>query len=418
MTVVVIGCNHRTAPLDVLERVAVSADDLPKVLHEVCQGPHVSEAVVLSTCNRTEVYGKAERFHDAYEEVRDTLAAAAGMAPEDLAQHLYVHFDDEAARHLFAVAAGLDSAVLGEHEILGQVRSAWETSMAEGAARTSLNLLFRSAVGAGKRVRTETAIGRHTASVSQVAVEVADERLGLTGRDVLVLGAGEIGAGVLRGLARFPGARVTVANRTLARAAELATDLGAEAVELDELPARLATADVVLGATGSPGVLVTRQLVAAAMVARPERPLLLVDVARPRDIDPGAAELDRVELVDLDALQVLANRGLEKRAAEIGAVERLLVEEHDRYCTATSAQTVSPLVGSFHRWAEAVRRGELDRFDARLERLDPEQRELVADLSSALVAKLLHEPTVRLKHAAGTPRGDRLADALRELFEL
>ena len=418
MTVVAIGLNHRTAPVAVLEQVAIPADHLPKVLYEVCNGPHVSEAVVLSTCNRTEVYCKAERFHDAYHEVRDSLAVASGLAPEALAEHLYVHFDDEAVRHLFAVAAGLDSAILGEHEILGQVRTAWETAMAEGASRTALNLLFRSAVSAGKRVRTETAIGRHTASVSQVAVEVAEDRLGLDGRRVLLLGAGEVGSGVTKAMARFPGAQVVVVNRTLARAAELAVELDAEPAELDELPARLAEADVVLAATGAPGVMITRDDVAAAMVTRSERPLLLVDVARPHDVDPAASALPGVELVDLDELQALANRGLERRADEVGAVQRLLAEELERYRAATSAQQVSPLIAGMHRWAEAVRRGELERFDARLERLDPAQREVVTDLTAAMVAKLLHEPTVRLKQAAGTPRGDRLAEALRELFEL
>jgi glutamyl-tRNA reductase len=418
MTLVAIGCNHRTAPLDVLERVAVTADDLPKVLHGVCAGPHVAEAVILSTCNRTEVYCRAERFHDAYAEVRDALASAAGMATEDLAEHLYVHFDDEAVRHLFAVAAGLDSVVVGEHEILGQVRAAWQSAMAEGAARTSLNLLFRSAVGAGKRARTETAIGRHTASVSQVAVEAANERVGLDGREVLVLGAGEVGAGVLRALARFPGSRVVVANRTLARAAELGAPLGAEAVALDEVPARLAAADVVLAATGAPGVLLTAEQVAAALVTRAQRPLLLLDVARPHDIDPATADLDGVDLIDLDDLQALANRGLERRLAEVSRVQALLDDEHRRYRAATSAQAVSPLIGSMHRWAEAVRRGELDRFDARLDRLGPDERELVTQVTAAVVAKLLHEPTVRLKGAAGTPRGDRLADAVQELFDL
>lgn len=418
MTVVAIGLNHRTAPVAVLEQVAIPGDLVPKVLHEVCSGAHVTEAVVLSTCNRTEVYCKAERFHDAYQEVRDALAIAAGLVPEALAEHLYVHYDEEAVRHLFSVAAGLDSAVLGEHEILGQVRTAWETAMAEGAARTALNLLFRSAIGAGKRARTETAIGRHTASVSQVAVEEANARVGLEGRTVLLLGTGDMGAGVTRTLARFPGARVVVANRTLARAAELAAPLGAEAVELAELPAGLIQADVVLAATGAPEVLVTRDAVATAMAQRPERPLLLIDLARPHDVEREVAEVAGTQLVDLDELQLLANRGLERRAAEIDAVQHVIADEFDKYRTATSAQRVSPLIGSLHRWAEAVRRGELERFDSRLDGLDPEQREVVADLTAAVVAKILHEPTVRLKQAAGSPRGDRLADAVRELFEL
>ena len=418
MTIVAIGLNHRTAPVAVLEQVAIPADSLPKVLHEVCNGAHVTEAVVLSTCNRTEVYCRAERFHDAFTEVRDALALLVGMAPDALTPHLYVHFDDEAVLHLLRVSAGLDSVVLGEHEIQGQVRSAWETAMAEGAARASLNLLFRCALGAGKRARTETAIGRHSASVPQVAVEAADAWGGLDDRQVLLLGAGEMGAGVTRALSRFPGAKVTVANRTLARAGELAGALGAEAVELDDLADHLARADVVLAATAAAQPVVSRDAVAAAMVDRPERPLLLIDLARPRNVEEQAGTVPGAELLDLDQLQQLANRGLDRRAAEVGAVEAILAEELGRYRAATSAQQVSPLIGSLHRWAEAVRRGELERFDARLQRLGDEERKLVADLSAAVVAKLLHEPTVRLKQAGGTPRGERLADAMRELFDL
>jgi glutamyl-tRNA reductase len=418
MTVVAIGCNHRSAPLHLLERVAVSPDELPKMLHGLCSGAHVSEAVVLSTCNRVEVYCKAERFHDGYQEVRDALAASCGLQPEVLAEHLYVHFDDEAVRHLFSVAAGLDSVVIGEHEILGQVRSAWEVAMGEGTSRASLNLLFRSAVAAGKRARTETAIGRHTASVGQVAVRLADERVGLGGRTVLLVGAGEVAASAARALSRHADATVVALNRTPDRAARLAAGPAVEVAALDQLPFRLAEADVVLTATASPGPLLTHDTVRAAMATRPDRPLLVVDAGHPRDVEPAVVDIAGVALVDLVELQAVANRGVEARAAEIGAVEVVIADELDRYRAATSAQQVAPLIAALHQTAEAIRRGELDRFDPRLARLGPEERELVADLSAAVVAKLLHEPTVRLRQAAGTPRGDRLADALRELFEL
>jgi glutamyl-tRNA reductase len=219
VSLVVLGVDHRTVPLELLERTSVTDDALPKALHDLRSRPNVSEAVVLSTCNRTEVYAVAERFHGAFQDIRDFLCDHAGLAPDELSDHLYTAYDEEAVAHLFAVAAGLESDVLGEHEILGQVRRAWERAAEEGAARTTLNRVFRHAVEVGKRARTETAIGRSAASVSSAAVAMVSERIGELGaRKVLVLGAGEVGEGLAVALAGAGAGSVVVANRTAARA--------------------------------------------------------------------------------------------------------------------------------------------------------------------------------------------------------
>ena len=223
MSVVVVGANHRTAPLELLERMSVTGDALPKLLHHLEAGEHISEVVVLATCNRTEVYLVAERFHGAYGEVRDFFSDLTFLPPDRFADSLYVHYDDQAVTHLFEVAAGLDSAVPGEHEILGQVRSAWEVARAEGTARRGLNLLFRHALEVGKRARTETAIGTHITSVSQAAVQIAADRLGtLAGRRVVLVGAGAMGRGMADFLAAEGVEELVLANRTAGRAAELA----------------------------------------------------------------------------------------------------------------------------------------------------------------------------------------------------
>ena len=252
MSVVVIGLNHRSTPLDLLERMTITDAALPKALHNLLSRDDVSEAVVLSTCNRTEIYAVAERFHGAYQDIRDVLAEVAFLAPEDFSDHLYTHYDAPAVAHLFAVASGLDSAVLGESEILGQVKVAWERARDEGASGPGLNLLFRHALEAGKRARTETAIARNVTSVSQAAVALAADRLGgLRGRRVLVLGAGEMGEAMVLGLAKAGVTDVAVANRTHERAEALAARVHGRAVQIQDVVAAIAEVDVLLTSTGA-----------------------------------------------------------------------------------------------------------------------------------------------------------------------
>jgi len=419
VSVVVIGLNHRTAPLDLLERMAIGDGQLPKALHDLCTRPNISEALVLSTCNRTEVYAVAERFHGAYGDIRGFLADFSYLPPDEFADHLYVHYDTAAVSHLMSVTAGLDSAVLGESEVQGQVKLAWERARAEGTAGPALNLLLRHVLEAGKRARTETGIARHIASVSQAAVAMAGERLGtIAGKTVLVLGAGEMGEGTAVALAGAGAGRVLVANRTPARAKELAARVGGEPVPLAELPDRLAGADVLLTSTGSRVPLLEQADVAPIMAARPDRPLLVVDIAMPRDVDPGVGEIPEVTLLDMDDLRRFAAAGIAERRREVAAVEAILNEEIERYLGATSAREVAPMIVALRQRAEAVRSAELERFQGRYDDLDPRQLDLVEAVTKGLVAKLLHQPTVVLKDAAGSARGDRLVAALRELFEI
>jgi glutamyl-tRNA reductase len=417
MSVLVVGLNHRTCPLELLERMTVCDAELPKALHDLLGRDHISEAVVLSTCNRSEVYAVAERFHAAYQEIRDFLAEVAFLAPEDFADHLYVHYDSPAVTHLFSVAAGLDSAVLGESEVLGQVRSAWDTARAEAAAGPTLNLLFRHALEAGKAARTETGIARSVTSVSQAAVAMAADRLGgLAGRRVLVLGAGDMGAAMALGLAKAGGAEVLVANRTWERSQELAARVGGTPVRFAEVPDALGDVDVLLSSTGAASTLLAVEDLAPVVAARPDRPLLVVDIAVPRDIDSAVGELAGVTLLDMDDLRAFAEAGAQARRAEVTAVRRLLDRELDRYLSATSAREVAPLITALRDRAEAVRVAELDRHQARLAGLDDRQLAAVESLTRGIVAKLLHEPSVALRDAAGTTRGDRLVATVRDLF--
>jgi glutamyl-tRNA reductase len=419
VSVVVIGLNHRTVPLDLLERMTIDESRLGKALHDVASREHVSEAVVLSTCNRTEIYVVAEKFHGAYADVRDFLSEMAFLPPEDFSDHLYVSYDEEAAAHLFAVTSGLDSAVIGEAEILGQVRNAWTRAQEEGTVGTSLNLMFRHALEVGKRARTETGISRHIASVSTAAVAMAAQRLGsLEGRSILVLGAGDMGEGMVRSLVGAGVADVRIANRTWDRAVELADRLGGRAVGLADVEVALGQVDLLLTSTGASSLMLEHSDLARVMGQRTGRPLLVVDVAVPRDVDPSAGTLDGITLLDMDDLRDFAEAGMVERRREVAAVRRMVDEEVARFTAVATAQEVAPLVSALHDRGEAVRTAELERFRSRLAELDDRQLEAVEALTHGIVAKLLHHPTVGLKDAAGTARGERLAEALRDLFKL
>ena len=412
---IVVGLNHRTASLDLLERMTVPAERLPKSLHDLVARDHVTEAVLLSTCNRTEVYAVVEKYHDGVGDVRTSLAQMLQVSPEDFADHLYEFHDAGAVAHLFSVAAGIDSAVLGESEILGQVRQAWESATAEGAAGPGLHMLFRHALEVGKKVRTATGIGRGTTPVSSAAVALAADRMGgLDGKRVLVLGAGEMAEGMVTALAAAD-TEVLVANRTPARAEELAGKVGGRSVPLADLRDTIAEVDVLLTSTGATQVIVEHAEIEAVVEARGGRPLLIVDVAVPRDVDPAAAELPGVTLLDMDDLRSFADAGLAGRRREATRARDLVDEEVLRWRDAATAREVAPLVAELRARVEAVRATEVDKAGRRL---SDAEREALDAVTRAVVAKVLHEPTVRLKDAAGTVRGERLAEALRELFDL
>ncbi len=425
MSLLVVGLSHRTVPLEILERMAVPAEHLPKALGDLVSRDFVSEAVVLSTCHRTEIYVVAERFHGGVQDIRHFLTGLAFLPPEDFSDHLFTYHDETAAAHLFAVAAGLESVVLGESQILGQVRAAWERARDEGAAGARLSGLFRHALEVGKRVRSDTAIGRGVTSLSQAAVALATHRLGtLEGLRLVLLGAGEMGEGMADDLAAAAatadgdGPEVVVASRTRQRAVKVAEKVGADVVDLDRLPSALGTADVLLSSTGSPTVVLGRSELAEVMAHRPDRPLLIVDMGMPRDIDPAVRSIPGVALLDLADLQSFVEAGIDERRKEVARVRAIVDEEVVRFQDLVAERQAAPLVTALRDRADDLRVAELARYRSRLGGLDPAQQEAVAALTRTLLGKLLHEPTVRLKESAGTARGERLAEAIQELFDL
>lgn len=419
MSIVVFGVNHRTGPLALLERVTIADDAIAKTVHSLMSRPNIREVVVLSTCNRTEVYAVAEKFHGAYGDLRDFFCDLGGFSADELIPHVYSQHDDAAISHLFEVASGLDSAVLGESEILGQVRTAWERSQREGGSLSTLNLLFRHAIETGKRARTETSIGRHTSSVSHAAVDMARESLGaIDGMTVLVVGAGDMGEGVTVALADSGVGRVLVTNRTIAKAQALADRVNGSVTEFYRLAETLSEADVVVTCTGAGSTVIDASMVKNAMAQRAQRPLFIVDIAVPRDVDSDVAAIDGVTLLDLDNLRDWAARGQAQRATEALAVRDIIIQEIERFNMETTARQAAPLVAQLHERAEAVRAAEIERQHKKLSSLTPEQQDAVDAVTKGIVAKLLHDMSVRLKDDAGTPRGERNSAAVRDLFDL
>ena len=419
MSLIVVGLNHNTAPVEMRERVAVPSSRIVKAVHDLASRNHLAEVVLLSTCNRTEIYVRCTKFHNGVSDVQDFLADQASLEPDDFAEHLYTYYDDGAVAHLFRVAAGLDSMIVGEGEILGQVREAWMLSEKEGASGPLLDRVFRHAIEAGKRARSETSISRNTLSVSSAAVSLAEQHLGtLDNRSVLILGAGDVAQGMARALAAAGVSDVAVANRTHARAVELAARVGGRSVTLAEVGDVLANVDLLLTATDSTEVHVERQDIEAVMEVRAGRPLVVVDVAVPRDVDPGVGLITGVALFDMDSLKAFTDASLYERRREVPKVQGILMEELERFQLDRTMRTVVPLITALRERGEEVRNNELARSSSRLAGLSDEERASVEALTKSIVSKLLHEPTARLKESAGSARGELLADAVAALFDI
>jgi glutamyl-tRNA reductase len=418
--IVVVGLNHRTVPLELLEPMTVRADSLPKALHDLLGREHITEAVVLSTCMRTEIYAVADAFHGAMADVRNFLAEWSGSEPETFCDYLYSFYGDSAISHLFRVASGIDSAILGEGEIVRQVRDAWRLARHEDAAGPTLSHLFRHAIEVGKRARSETAIARGTTSLSQAAVSMAAERLGgLQGQTIFVVGAGEMGQGIAQALASVSGiGEILVTNRTWSRGAALAKQVGGRPLAFGDVAAALEQTDLLLTSTGAPNLLLDADDLQAVLPARQGRPLLVVDVAVPRDVDPAVGNLAGVTLLNMDNLKAFADAGMAQRRQEVSAVDQIVTEEVERFVQLTAYREAAPVVSALRDRAEELRQAELQRHRARLAGLNDRQRAAVESVTRGMLAKLLHEPTVRLKAASGSARGDQLADAIRTLFDL
>ncbi|HXW79224.1 MAG TPA: glutamyl-tRNA reductase [Acidimicrobiales bacterium] len=420
MSVAVVGMNHRTVPLAALEPMIVSYSDLPKALADLSSRPYLDEVVVVSTCMRTEVYALVNRFHGAMADIREFLSAWSGQPPEDFSGHLYSYFEDAAINHLFRVSSGLDSASLGEPEVLGQVRQAWEVARNEGVSGPALDAAFRHALQVGKRARAETTISHGTTSLSYAAVELAVSTLGsLKGKQALVIGVGDVGESTARAFANVPGALpVTVVNRTKGKANQLAGAVGGNAVGWSELGSALARADVVACCTAGDGALIGKAALEEGLSSRRGRPVLLIDLAVPRNVEPAVASLPWVTLLNMDDISGFVRSRMDERRAVVPAVEQIVAEEVDRYSTSLAARSVAPLVSALHDRAEEIRQAELLRSGSKISVEGSPEREALEAVTTRIVAKLLHAPTVNLKAAAGTAKGEALADAFRDLFDL
>jgi len=414
VSVLVVGVSHRSAPVTLLEQVTVGIGDTTGVLTELTTGA-VAEAVVLATCNRVEVYADTSGFHAGVDAVSDLLSRRSGVPLEELSKHLYVHWEGQAVLHLFEVACGLDSMVVGESQILGQLRRSYAAAGA-GVGRV-LHELFQRALHVGKRAHSETGLGEAGQSLVSVGLEHAVAAVGpLPGRHVLLVGAGSMGALAGATLRRAGVGEVVVANRTAANAARLATSLDGRGVGLDGLEDALQHADVVVSSTGATGTVISFEVVEAAVARRGGRPLAFLDLALPRDVDPVVRALPGVTLVDLASLQeVLAST---RAGAGVEAARVIVTEEVGEFLASQQASRVAPTVVALRSRAEEVVAAELTRLSGRLPRLGDRERAEVEQAVRRVVQTLLHTPTVRVKELTDAPEGLSYADALRELFGL
>ena len=416
MSVLVVGISHRSAPVSLLERVTVGVGDEGLLQQLRTSGP-VGEAVMLATCNRVEVYADTDGFHAGVDAVTDLLARLSGVPLDELSKHLYVHWEAQAVLHLFNVAAGLDSMVIGESQILGQLRQAYATARGDETAGRVLHELFQRALRAGKRAHAETGIDEAGRSLVTVGLEHAAAAVGqVSGMQALVIGAGSMAALSGSTLRRHGAARIVVANRTLDNARRLATSLDGEAVSLDDLEEALTQADIVVSCTGATGLVLDAGTVERAMKARDDRPLALLDIALPRDVDESVRDLPGVTLIDLAALQAVLDTS--ETGAEVDAARAIVTEEVGTFLAWQLASRVAPTVIALRSRADEVIVGELGRLESRLPDLDERSRAELEATVRRVVDKLLHTPTVRVKELTEAPEGLSYAEALRELFGL
>ena len=411
MNLLSVGASYRTADVAVLERLVIAEGALPDVLQRLIAQPYVGEAVVLSTCNRVEVYAAVTGFHGGLGDVCNVLAEQSGLSAADLAGHLYVHYDEAAVRHSFRVSAGLDSMVVGEAQILGQLRDAYHSATESDSAGRLLHELMQQALRVGKRAHAETGIDRAGQSVVTAALDMARSHLGdLSGKTALVIGAGAMGALSVATLTRAGVGPLKLTNRSAERADRLAEAYGATAVPFADLDAALASVDMVVSATASIAPVLTRERLEQA------RPLVVLDLAVPRDVAPDATDIDGVLVIDIDGLA--AGRRSLPAAAETAAVEQIVATEVDHFLGWLRGADIAPTVAALRTRADEVVAAELRKLTGRRPEFTAEQRADVSRTLHRVVQQLLHSPTVRVRQLAAESGGDQYATLLRQLFDL
>ncbi|NYI99519.1 glutamyl-tRNA reductase [Nocardioides thalensis] len=413
MSVLVVGISHNSAPVSLLERVALDDDGVQKLIADAAASEHVSEATVISTCNRLEIYTEVDRFHGSVEAISRLLVERAGAQTEAMLPHLYVHYDDGAISHLFQVAAGMDSMAVGEGQILGQTREALRRGQELGTVGSALNVLFQQALRVGKRTRAETGIDQVAPTLVTAALTQSGTR-DLAGKCVVVVGAGAMAGLATATVSKLGAADIAVVNRSTERAERLAAQYGGRAVALEQLAAEIGGADVLISCTGSAGTLIGRELVASARET--DRPLTVIDLALPHDVDPTVAELPGVTLVGLAELAEALHDS--ETGAEVLEVRRILGEEVTAFLAARRQANVTPTVVALRSMATAVVDAEMTRLETRLPDLDGPELAEIRQTVRRVADKLLHEPTVRVKELANEQGAVSYAAALAELFAL
>ena len=422
MHILSIGLNHTTAPVALRERLAFSEDQVRAALARLGCGyanliGDIKEMVIISTCNRIEIY--AASSCNSFSGLEAFLSDARGVPVEELRPHLYRFADAESVRHLLDVAAGLDSLVLGEPQILGQVTRALELARGIGVSGPLLSRLFQSAIHAGKRARTETAISRNPASVSSLAAGLCERSVqNIKKAQIIILGAGEMAELAVEALRKRGAEKLMVLNRSLERAHALADHWGAEADTFENLEAALVRADILISSTGAPHTMIQADMVSVAMAQRPARSLMLVDIAVPRDIDPNVVKINNVRLHDIDNLNAHLEQSLAERTSEVPRVETILDEEERKFQDFLESLEMLPLIIDMRQQAETIRLAELNKTLRRLPHLDETERARIEALTQALVKKLLDAPTNRLRAQANTPDAPEYANVARTLFGL
>lgn len=419
MHLLLVGASHRTAPVELRERLDFCSRGLEQAVRALAQRPANREAVIVSTCNRAELYLACDDPSAAADDVLRFIAEFHQLPAEQVRPHLYSHVDHAAVRHLFRVSSGLDSMIVGEPQILGQIKEAYGVATAMQTAGPLLNKLFHWAFGVGKRVRSETALAEGAVSVSFAAVSLAKKIFGnLTGRHVLVVGAGEMGKLTAMHLKGQGAAPIVITSRTLANAQQLAEEIGGTVTAWDAIPQALLEADIVITSTGAPTAILTKAQVKAAVPASRTRPLFIIDIAVPRDVDPQAAEIEQVFLYNIDDLQAIVRENLQRRGAEVSLAEQIVDEEAGKFVSWHRSRVAVPTIVALRQRFETIRRAELERLDAKLASLPPDARQRVDEITHLIIEKLLLQPTEQLKSADDPQTMAQYAEALARLFGL
>ncbi|MBP2000417.1 glutamyl-tRNA reductase [Paenibacillus shirakamiensis] len=419
MHIVVVGLNYRTAPVEVRERFTFADKDMPAALAELKRTKSVLEGVIIATCNRTEIYVVIDRLQMCGYEIRSFIEQWFGVSRQEFTQHLYMYEDDQAIRHLFRVGCGLDSMVLGETQILGQVKQSFLQAQTEKATGTWFNMLFKQVITLSKRAHSETSIGESAVSVSYAAVELGKRIFGdFTGKKVLILGAGKMSELTVKHLYSNGAEQVLVANRTFARAQELASKFNGLPCTMQEAMEHIKDVDIIISSTGAEGYVLTSSQVTQSMKKRPSRPLFMIDIAVPRDIEPAISDLKNVFLYDIDDLEGIVESNMEMRRTEAAKIERMIDAEMAAFANWLQTLGVKPVIRALQDKSSSIHEDTLESLFNKLPELDEHQRKVIRRLTKSIVNQMMHDPINRIKELAADKRGDQALDMFTQIFAL